>query len=214
MTKRLAPLFLFLKAQQRGARGRVDDLFGANPPLMDTTIQVRGSVDKEGHVRKPHTRHVKVRAPEVARVDAKGVQPEAAKPAAPKFQPTDEAMATAWSAMSQKERQNALRYNVARMETPGGRLSAEAKRLADGAWSALPEDIRNNRSVRLPVHFKAKQTAEREVAARVPPVPATARARMALKKEVATIVAKTLGNNPSESLKTYIDHTVFERVAA
>ena len=62
-------MILFLKAQQRSARGRVDDLFGASPPLMDATIRVRGSVDKEGHVRKPHTRHVKVRAPEVAKVE-------------------------------------------------------------------------------------------------------------------------------------------------
>jgi DNA topoisomerase-1 len=95
-------------------------------------------------------------------------------------------------------------------ETPPGRrvfTVSDAKIRA--AWKAVGgEKVHDIRSL------LATQIAEREVAARVPPVPATARARMALKKEVATIVAKTLGNNPSESLKTYIDHTVFERVAA
>lgn len=61
-------MILFLKAQARSARGRVADIFGADPPLMDAVVPVKGSVDKSGHVRKPHTRRVKVRAPEVAKV--------------------------------------------------------------------------------------------------------------------------------------------------
>jgi hypothetical protein len=51
------------------------------------------------------------------------------------------------------------------------------------------------------------------LATRVPPVPTTVKAFRALKNDVATVVAKTLGNNPTESLNTYIDHTVFKRVA-
>lgn len=60
----------------------------------------------------------------------------------------------------------------------------------------------------------ATQIAQRELSARVPPAPTTAKAVVALKKAVATVVAKTLGNNPAESLKTYIDHTIFTGVAA
>lgn len=90
---------------------------------------------------------------------------------------------------------------------PGRRVFTASDAKVRAAWKAVGgEKVHDIRSL------LATQIAARELDARVPPMPATAKARAALVNGVATVVAKTLGNNPAESLKTYIDHTVFERI--
>jgi len=48
----------------------------------------------------------------------------------------------------------------------------------------------------------------------IPPKPKTDKDKKAVMEKAAQVAAKVLGNDPKESLKTYIDHSVFQEMAA
>ena len=61
-------------------------------------------------------------------------------------------------------------------------------------------------------HVVASEIAEKELAKRVPPPPKNDKQRKAMIKEVATIAAHTLGNDPAQTLGTYIDPQLWSKV--
>lgn len=61
-------------------------------------------------------------------------------------------------------------------------------------------------------HVVASEIAEREITKRIPPPPKNERQRSALIKEVATIASHTLGNDPAQTLGTYIDPRLFDNI--
>jgi len=61
-------------------------------------------------------------------------------------------------------------------------------------------------------HVVATELAERALAQKIPPPPKTKMERKKIIKDVATIAAQTLGNNPSQTLGTYIDPQLWSRV--
>lgn len=92
-----------------------------------------------------------------------------------------------------------------RGKAPGEKVFKTSDAKVRAAWKAVGgEKVHDIRSV------LATQIAAREVAARVPPKPRTKKELHALEVDVSTVVAGVLGNNPSESLKTYIDYRVIK----
>jgi DNA topoisomerase-1 len=61
-------------------------------------------------------------------------------------------------------------------------------------------------------HVIATEQAEAALSSRIPPMPKNDRERTKLIKDVATVAASVLGNNPKQSLDTYIDPQIWEKV--